>query len=109
MYHGDTNERQRSELHMVKREGGKGKMAVNRTGPFSSRLLKGRLKIGRLPVLVRFTAIFPFPLLSLPCVVLNVVFHSGLCVFACCHVASLQANKPVNCSWCMQVLGVLNF
>ena len=25
MYHGDTNERQRSELHMVRKEGGKGK------------------------------------------------------------------------------------
>ena len=41
-----------------------------------TRLLKGRLKIWRLPVLVWFTAIFPFPLLSLPCVVPNIVFHS---------------------------------
>ena len=39
-----------------------------------TRLLKGRLKIWRLPVLVQFTAIFPFSLLSLPCVVPNVVF-----------------------------------
>ena len=47
MYHGDTNERQRSELHMVRKDGGKGKMAVNRTStgnlqifsrPFSSRV-----------------------------------------------------------------------
>ena len=43
MYHGDMNERQHSELHMVRKEG-------------------GRLKIWRLPVLVRFTATFPFPL-----------------------------------------------
>ena len=26
MYHGDINERQRLKLHMVKKEGGKGKM-----------------------------------------------------------------------------------
>ena len=31
MYHGDTNERQHSELHMLRKEGGKRKMAVNRT------------------------------------------------------------------------------
>ena len=29
MYYGDTNERQRSKLHMVRKEGGKGKMAVD--------------------------------------------------------------------------------
>ena len=28
MYHGDTNERQCLELHMVRKEGGKGKMAA---------------------------------------------------------------------------------
>ena len=39
-----------------------------------TQLLKGRLKIWRLPVLVQFTAIFLFSP-SLPCVVPNVVFH----------------------------------
>ena len=40
-----------------------------------TRLLKGWLKIWRLPVLVWFTAIFPFSPLSLSCVVPNVVFQ----------------------------------
>ena len=31
MCHGDTNERQRFKLHMVKKEGEKRKMAVNQT------------------------------------------------------------------------------
>ena len=31
VYHGDTNERQGNELHMVKKEEEKGKIAANRT------------------------------------------------------------------------------
>ena len=40
---------------------------------------KGSAKDLEVAVLVRFTAIFPFPSLSLPCVVPNVVFQGEEC------------------------------
>ena len=45
-------------VHMVKKEGGKRKMAVNQT---SISVYKEGMDQWLLPVLVRFTAIFPFP------------------------------------------------
>ena len=40
-----------------------------------AQLLKGRPKIWRSLALVQLAAIFPFPPLSLPCVVLHLAFH----------------------------------
>ena len=61
MFHGDTDERQCLELHMVRKEGGMGKgdqwlLAVN-----SDLAAKGSAKDLEVAVLVRFTTIFPSP------------------------------------------------
>ena len=39
MYHGDTNKRQSSELHMVKKEGGKEKQQLTGPEPATSRCI----------------------------------------------------------------------
>ena len=77
VYHGDTNERQGSELHMVKKEEGTEKQQLSGPEPATSRSIgsKGQPKIWRSLALVRLAVVFSFSPLSLPRVVRYLVLH----------------------------------
>ena len=70
MYHGDMNERQCSKLQMVRKEGMNQWLLVVSSNPAAKGLAKDLEIASAGPVHCHFS-LHP----SLPCVVMNVVFH----------------------------------